>query len=210
MNNVSEDYTLTNLGIPVLLKFRTNPAKKIGIFAHAGILSNISSSVESNLNGGTANYEAEYGSTDGMIYNSNVQGTIYDLRSTVQQYMAHNSEATSSDIKAHFEDRYNDNFNIGIDIPLQSDGSSTDISTGINLTARIGLLYNISDRVALQIGGQYLTGTLVADDSYKVIDIIQGNIPNQYGEYNSLLNGGSTYSAFGVNVGLSMRLGSKK
>jgi len=216
MNNVTEEFTMTNIGIPLLLKFRTHPEKKIGLFAHAGIQYNLISSSASNLNtGAMANYEGiryttetddgfpeeEYNTATGEIDNK------FTWFQTEDFYALHGTDAA---VEEHFNELYEDAHNLGINIPLNDTDNSADLDPHLNILGRIGLVYNMSQNIALQVGGQYTSGTLRADDSYQISDSIVGEGENKRGEYTTLLKGGPGYATFGISAGISLRLSGKK
>ncbi len=215
MNGVTENFTMTNIGIPLLLKFRTHPENKIGIFAHAGIQYNLISSSTSSLNSGAmANYEGIRYTTesDGFPeegYNS-ATGEIdnkFTWFQTAESYAAH---GTAAQVEAHFNELYEDAHNLGINIPLDDSDNSANLDPHLNILGRIGLVYNMSQNIALQVGAQYTSGTLRADSNYQISDSIVGEGDNKRGEYTTLLKGGPGYAAFGLNAGISLRLSGKK
>lgn len=211
MNGVTEEFTITNIGIPLLLKFRTHPEKKLGLFAHAGIQYNLVSSSKSSLNtDAMANYEAIRYSGGGNgasenTYNENGEEDEFTWFQTAASY-----SQDGADVEGHFNELYEDGHNIGINIPLGDGDNSTNLDPHLNILGRIGLVYNISQNMALQIGGQYTSGALKAGGSYQITDKIVGEGATKRGEYTSLLKGGASYSAIGLTAGLSMRLGRKK
>jgi len=88
----------------------------------------------------------------------------------------------------------------------QLNDGNTNLEAHMSLIGRAGLLYNFSKTRALQIGVQYTRATLIADQSYTLINEADQDTAN----YNTLLKGGTGYSALGLNIGLSMRLGNKR
>lgn len=211
MNGVTEEFTMTNIGIPLLLKFRTHPEKKIGLFAHAGIQYNLISTSTSSLNtGAMANYEGIVYSNNGGSTESGYNSADGELDefSWVQTADAYTQHGT--DVEAHFDELYDDSQNLGINIPLGDGDNAADLDPHLNILGRIGLVYNMSQNIALQVGGQYTSGTLGADSSYQISDKIVGEGANKRGEYTSLLKGGPGYAAFGLTAGISLRLSGKK
>ncbi len=198
-----ETFTINNIGIPLLLKLRMDfgDNKKIGAFINAGILYNLSSSASGSVSG-AANYEATYFSNDGTNNSYTDEG---DAESD------YNLELTETASNAeHLNEHYaNDILNVGTNVSIGNENNTSTLSSHIALLGRLGLMYNMSENMSLLIGVQYTGGTLVAEDSYMLLDKITGEYGNHYGEYNSLLNGGATYSAMGLNLGLSYRLSGK-
>jgi len=209
MTGITEEYTMTNIGVPLLLKFRTHPEKKIGIFAHAGIQYNLSSSSKSTLNtGAMANYEAIRYSANGNAeptYDNMGEDGKFTWFQTADSYAA-----DGVNVEEHFNELYDDGHNIGINIPLGDGNNSSNLAPHINLLARVGAVYNISQSIALQIGGQYISGTLKANNNYQISDKIIGEGTDKHGEYTSLIEGGLGYSAIGITAGLSIRLGGRR
>ncbi len=211
MNGVTEEFTMTNIGVPLLLKFRTHPEKKLGVFAHAGIQYNLLSSSNSTLNSDAmANYEGIVYSTNGGSTESGYDSATgeedkFTWLQTLEAYSAH-----GTDVEGHYDELYDDSQNLGINIPLGDGDNSTDLEPHLNLLARVGLVYNMSQNIALQIGGQYVSGTLGAAGSYQISDRILGEGTNKRGEYTTLLQGGPSYTAIGITAGLSLRLSGKK
>lgn len=212
INDATEDYTMTNIGVPALLKFRTHPRKKLGVFAHAGILYNLSSMATSSMSG-TGNFEAiRYSTNNGETEDSYSSSTMvgeqveHNWNQTIDGYELHGAAG----VDEHLNQLCNDGFNLGRNVPFVGDDSATDIGAHLNLLGRIGLSYHFSPNTAIQIGAQYTSGTLTADDNYQIANEITCDETSTHAEYNTLLKGGSTYSTFGLNLGLSIRLSGKK
>ncbi len=189
--NLTEEYTVTNIGIPLLLKFKTDINDKIGVFANLGILYNLSSSAKSTFGGGTIDYEAIYYSADGVNYG-------YD---NTNANPIHNDTLNRGNVRM-FQDP---TLNLGTDIEAVSMDDKIDFSSHIGLLGRIGVTFSLSDKMSVLLGGQYTSGSLSSGntDGYRITDLINSE---GKGEYNSPLNGGAGYSNFGLNIGLSFKL----
>jgi len=203
LQNATESYTISNIGIPLLLKFRTNPERKIGIFAHAGIQYNLISSAKYSI-GATTNFiQRRFGNDTENSFNFTPDTNQDPVNVWVINYDDYVNIGGEQAAAAQIEALREQGMSVGL---YELNDDNTDLDAHISLIGRVGLLYNFSQNRALQIGLQYTRATLIADQSYTLINEADADTAN----YNSLLKGGTGYSAFGLNIGLSMRLGGKK
>ena len=209
INNLTENFELTSIGIPFLLKFRTHPEHKIGLFAQVGIQYNLMSNSTSNLTGAFANYEA-------IRYNNNGNneplygetGDIDNKFTWLQTLESYSEDGTN--VTEHFDELYSDVHNIGINIPLGDGDNSTELDAHLNVLGRIGLAWNVSQSFAFQVGGQVFGSALLADDNYQITDRIVGENSDKYGTYTTLLRGGPRILTYGLVGGISLRLSGKR
>ncbi len=213
IDQLQEDYTLTNIGIPLLVKFKKGITNKINIFAHAGVLYNISSSTRSSLSNGTVDYEfaifsqeetnENFGeSTDFVESNSGNANNVLKIEKEAYLDAGH-SEPTAEE---HMNNLNEGGLNIGLDINAGNGDNQSTLNSHLALLGRVGAVYNISDKIGIMAGLQYTSGTLKAMDAYTLVDTIINEGNNRYGAYNSLLNGGAKYSNIGLSLGLTIKL----
>jgi len=218
IDQLKEDYTVTNIGIPLLVKFRKDITNKIDVFIHAGALYNIASSSTSSLSNGTVDYEGTlfpqnaeftvYGADD-TFFNTNIanQNRTLDIRKNTiimtgrseAEAVAHiNTESEIDDIER--------GLNIGVNMKAGNGDNQSTLNAHLSLLGRVGLIYNMSDKMGIMAGLQYTSGTLKAMDAYTLVDTIINEGNSRYGAYNSLLNGGTKYSNIGISLGLTIKL----
>jgi len=203
LQNTTESYTINNIGIPLLLKFRTSPERNLGIFAHAGIQYNLVSSADYTI-GATANFDQiRSGGDTPNSFDFEPEDNQDAAKVWVMSYDDYveigGETAATQQIAALREQA----MSIG---EYELNDGSANLDAHISLIGRVGMLYNLSTTKALKIGIQYTTATLIADRSYTLINEADNDIAN----YNTLLKGGTGYSSIGLNVGLSMRFGNKR
>lgn len=205
INQLTENYKITHLSIPVLLKFKTDFSYRFGMFLHGGAAYNLPLSTTVELGAGSIDYEAIYYSDDGLNYGYG-DGTLneYSLQLTEEYFftLSQNASADETHLNNHFD---LDVLNIGLNVRPQSIDDSVEIDPYISIIGRIGLMYNISDKTSIWIAGQYTHGLPTDSKSYKLADKIVGEGNGKYGEYSSLLNGGARYTVLNGNLGLSVR-----
>lgn len=204
IKELTENYTLTQFNFPILLKLKTDVSYRMGVFAHLGGMYNLPLKTRTIIGDGTIDYQAIYYSDDGINYGYG-DGNIneYTLQLTEEYFfsLSQNVAADELHLNNHFDQ---DALNIGLDINPRNMDEEIKIATHFSVLARIGLMYNISEKISLWVSGQYVYGLPFVGNSYILTDKIMGEGSNKYGEYHSLLNGGARYSTLGGNLGLSI------
>lgn len=214
--NLTETYTVTNIGVPILLKLRYffGENKKVGIHAGVGILYNLASSATSDLGSGKVDYEAIYYSADGITYgydNENAQSQYTNVI-TLEEYQLYSPADNIDEVALNTlsNDFDADELNIGTGLEIFNVDNNPTFDADITFIARLGLLFYLSDQLSASVSGQFVSGKLNSSSAspYRILDII--DTAEKKGEYHSPLNGGGNYSNVGLTLGLSMRLSRKK
>jgi len=204
INELAENYTLTQVSFPVLLKLKTDVSYRISVFGHIGAMYNLPFKTTTTIGEGTIDYEAIYYSDDGINYSygdGNINEHTLQLTEDYFFSLSQNVAADELHLNNHFDQ---DALNIGLDISPRNIDDEVEVAPHFSILGRIGLMYNISEKISLWISGQYVYGLPFSGNSYTLTDKIIGEGNNKYGEYHSLLNGGARYSTFGGNLGLSI------
>lgn len=204
IEQLSENYTLTQVNFPVLLKFKKDVSYRFGLFAHAGAMYNLPLKTSTTIGEGTIDYEAIYYSNDGTTYGyGNGELNEHTLQLTDEYFFSLSQDAAADEfhLNNHFDQEA---LNIGLDIRPQNMDEELQIEPHFSILGRLGVRYNISEEISLWISGQYVYGLPFKGESYILVDKIMGEGNNKYGEYHSLLNSGARYSTFGGNLGLSI------
>lgn len=202
---LAENYALTQVSFPVLLKFKTDVSYRFGVFAHVGAMYNLPLQTSTTIGEGTIDYEAVYYSNDGTTYGyGDGELNEYTLQLTEEYFFTLSQDATADELHLnnHFDQ---ETLNIGLGIRPRNVEEGPEIAPYFSILGRLGVMYNISEKISLLLSGQYVYGLPFEGDSYILVDKIIGEGNNKYGEYHSLLNGGARYSTFGANLGLSIR-----
>jgi len=206
---IDEKMTITNMNIPLLLKYKHRFTKRIGIMADAGALFNlqIKNSYSSNA---AFDYEAIYrftGSGDNVtaVYdNSPTPATSGDIYYTKAEHTNKNPNQSLAD---YFNQTHNVlGYNVGLGVKPNNNSGSVSYATGsVGLLIRPAVNYYLSDVVALNLGLYYIYQPFnnTVNNNYKLTD--------KLGDYNSFLNSSTSTNSqsYGLNIGLRIYIGKK-
>jgi outer membrane protein OmpA-like peptidoglycan-associated protein len=202
---VKESLKITNVSIPVVLKYKYRFSEKIGIAADAGILYNIQ--LQNNYTTDAKfDYEAAYKyGTNGSgnivtSYDNGATPASTDLVITKNQYLATHP---GGDAAAYLTQQRTLGYNVGSGIaPNKTTGSVNYVQNNIGFIFHPTFNYFFSDKVALTIGGYYMyQGFTHAPTGQKLTDKV--------GEYNSMLSNVTTTNAnsYGGTLGFRFFFG---
>ncbi len=196
---IKEELKITNVSIPLLLKFKYRFTKRVGISADAGLVYNamLKNSYSTNAK---FNYEAIYkhvtnGTTISTVYDNGATPDNTDLVITEQQYLATHQ---GGDVNAYMTQQRNIGYNVGWGVePDTKKGSVSYSQSSVGFLFQPSFSYYFTDKVALNIGGYYMYQMFThAPTGQRLTDKV--------GEYNSFLNNVTTTNAtsFGGNIGM--------
>ena len=204
---IKEQLKITNINIPVVLKYKHRFTKRVGITADAGILINVQNTNDYKTNA-SFDYEAIY------QYATDVSGhqvTVYDNLSTpssndlqvtqVQYLKTHQG----GDVNAYINMEHSQNgYNVGLGVkPTKNSGSVSYNIGSVGFLLQPSMNLYLSDKVALNFGLYYMYQPSMnnAPGTYKLTD--------KMGDYTSVLknvsSGNST--SYGLNIGVRMYFG---
>jgi outer membrane protein OmpA-like peptidoglycan-associated protein len=206
---IDEKLTITNMNIPILLKYKYRFSRRLGFMADAGALINlkITNSYSSNA---SFDYEAIYrftGSGENVtaVYdNGNPPATTGDIYYTKAEHTSKNPNQSLTD---YFNQTHNVlGYNVGLGIKPNNNSGSVSYATGtVGLLLRPALNYYLSDVVALNLGLYYIYQPFSnsLSSNYKLTD--------KMGDYNSFLNSATTSNnqSYGLNIGVRIYIGKK-
>ena len=207
---IKEKLDITNLNIPILLKYKHRFSERLGFTADLGALINIKL-MNSYSSDASFNYEAIYqltGTGDNITAhydNSPVPNSTSDILYTVKEHSTKNPGQSLTD---YFNQLRNaGGYNVGLGVKPNNNSGSVSYATGsAGLLFQPGVNYYLSDMVALNFGVYYLyqpfSNTVPA--FYRVTDKI--------GEYSSLTNSvtKSNNQSYGLNLGVRIYVGKGK
>jgi outer membrane protein OmpA-like peptidoglycan-associated protein len=200
---ITEKVTITNMNIPVVIKYRKNFGGKWGFTADAGVLYNLS--LENKWSGNASfNYEAIYSKVNGVIvYDGADQPSASDLLITKSAYLSsHDNNPTN--MADYFNYQAAHGKNVGLNVAGKTTSGTVTYTEGkVGFIFRPMLNYEISDKLSINAGGflLYQPFTNSVASNYTLTDKV--------GSYNSILNGVSnnTYMSVGLNLGLRLYFG---
>ncbi len=203
-NPINENFTTTNLSIPLLLKFKHQfPHSKLGISADAGPFLNINVHNTYSNNTASFDYEASYNVTsdnNSAFYSSpNLSNTAWNI-----------TRSNYNNDTAYFTSLRNNGFNVGLNqktkLAQQSGPAKTFNAIGYGAMLQAALTYQLSYHIAVNIGGyfMYQEAGNTGNDSFHVTDKV--------GTYHSLLGGIKSLAttSIGGTIGVRFSLGSDK
>jgi outer membrane protein OmpA-like peptidoglycan-associated protein len=209
-NTLNETYSITNINIPLVLKYKTQFRKSpFGFAVDAGPVFGLNTvhkySVDENLI-----YEAIYKRENGAFVYNNATSNIGLIGNGNTSYtIAHWEENRTSDadINAFFSDRFNSGYNISNNTNIVKSGSNGVYKTipNIGFTIAPSLTYQVTHYVQFMVGAFYTYQVFnnKPSDTYLLTDKV--------GDYNSLANGikSNIIMNYGGQVGLRIFFGEK-
>ena len=203
---IEENVKITNINIPLVLKYKHRFSKRIGFTADAGALFNLQmrNSYSSNA---TFDYEAIYkftgsGADATAIYESAATPATTDVLYTKAQYI------NRSDLYNYFNTTlHNLGYNVGLNQHPNSNSGAVSYTAGsVGLILQPSVNYYFNDNIALNLGVYYIYQPFKnsATNGYE--------LTNKVGDYSSVMNSitASNNQTYGLNVGLRIYLGKGK
>lgn len=204
---VKESLTMTNMNIPVVLKYKNQFNKHWGFAMDAGILYNLQLK-NSYTTDATFDYEAIYayqktGEGTVAVYDNNPTPNGNDWLITYDYYHTKNPNGNIVDT---FSKLRGQGYNVGLGVKPNSKTGDASYKTGsIGLLLKPSVSYLVSEHVAIDLGLYY---------TYQTFKSSEGNyrITDKAGSYSSLTNGMSSVSSssLGINAGVRIYFGKPK
>ena len=207
---VKEDLKITQMNIPLVIKYKQRFTTKIAFTADAGILYNLQMTNKWTTNG-EFDYEAIYQfatSPSGAlvtVYDNNPTPSTADWLITKAQYEKHNSIGTLANV---FDSLRLRGYNVALGVKPTNNSGTVNYTTGsIGYIIRPAINIRLMERVHLNLGVYYMYQSFNNNtvNNYRMID-------NMGKTYSSMLNTVSTMtsSTMGINVGLRYFIGEAK
>ncbi len=206
-NEITENLKITNMNIPLVIKYKHRFSKRLGFTADLGALFNIQLK-NSYTSDASFDYEAIYqltgsGSNITALYdNSPVPNTTSDMLYTKAEHTAKNPNES---LQAYFDRNHNiAGMNVGLGVKPGSNSGSVSYTTGsVGLLFQPSLNYFLSDNVALNIGGYYIYQPFTNDEKKGYM------LTDKLGEYSSVLNTvkSANSQSYGLNLGVRIFVG---
>ncbi len=208
-NNLKENVKITNLNIPVMLKYKNRFSKRWGFATDLGALVNVQmkNSYTTNAN---FDYEAIYrlvpgeGGTTVAVYDGAPTPSVNDWLITKAEYLKYNP---NGNMNQYFNDKRALGFRVGLNEPVAaSKGTVSYKNPSVGVMVKPSFNYFLSDNVALDFGLFYMYQPFKNDaqTNYRLV----GGESN----YSSSLNNVTDVSnhVYGLNIGARFFLGNVK
>ncbi len=208
---IKEKLQVTNMNIPILLKYKTRFSKRLGFTADLGAIINLQLRNEYSTNA-AFDYEAIYKYTSGTgdhtgqptVYDNSPTPNANDVFYTKAEYTRVNPNLN---VQQYFNDLHNRGYNVGLGVKPNSNSGSVSYAVGsVGFLVQPSLNYFLSDNVALNIGVYYLYQPFsnTAQSNYMLTD--------KTGAYSSVMNTvtASNNQSFGGNIGVRFFFGKPK
>ena len=208
-SNIKENLTITNINIPLLLKYKNRLSKRWGVAADAGLLYNLQMQ-NAYTTHADFDYEAVYHfgvSGDGTkvpLYDNAVVPSSGDWMITKAEFLRNNPSGNMTD---YFDAKSALGYNVGLNrTPTNTNGTVDYPQGNIGLLVRPSVNYFLSDHVALNFGLYYMYQPFKTHTStaYHLTDAVGG--------YSSVLNSTSAVDnmSYGINIGAKIFFGKKQ
>ncbi|MFI5196045.1 MAG: thrombospondin type 3 repeat-containing protein [Chitinophagales bacterium] len=205
---VKEQLKITNINIPIVLKYKHRFTKRVGITADAGLLINLQNMSAYKTNA-SFDYEAIYqyatdvsGHQVAVYDYSPTPSSTGDLLVTQAQYLKTHQ---GGDVNAYMNmEHYQNGYNVGLGVKPNSNTGSVSYTAGsVGFIFQPSVNLYLNDKVALNFGLYYLYQPTMnnASSTYKLTD--------KMGDYTSMLKNVSSgnSASYGLNVGVRMYFG---
>ena len=204
---IKEKLKMTNMNIPIVLKFKQRFSTKLGFTVNAGIVYNLQMQNDWTTDA-TFNYEAIYkfnAARNGTVYDDGVTPESQDWLITKAQYDKHNTSGTT---EGQFDSLHSRGYNVALNVNPDNKKGSVSYTTGsIGFILSPAVNYRLTKRFHLNLGATvvYQTFNNKSTDGYKLID-------NMGSTYSSILNTvtSTTNMTFGINLGIRYFIGEAK
>ncbi len=208
---IKESVTMSNLTLPLVLKYKAQFSRRWGFTADAGLLFRLhmQNSYTSNA---AFNYEAIYkfkqvGGQNVTVFDNAATPDPTDQIITQAFYNAHASGNTYSTAQEWFNAQYALGQNVGLNIHPNSTSGTVTYKGTLGFMIQPSITYRLTDFVFLNMGLYYIIQSFNSNDNnqnYKLTDKV--------GTYSSVMNGvtSSANSTYGLNLGLRFFLGGRE
>ena len=201
---IKEQMKITNMNIPIVLKYKNRFSKHWGFTGDVGLLYNVRTTSSYTTNA-SFDYEAIYqlqtaaGGQQIAVYDASLTPAANDLIITKAQYMATHPDASSAQVQAYFDQQHNVNgYNVGLGVtPNTKKGDISYTAGSVGFIIQPAINYFFSDKLALNVGLYYTYQSLNHTTSTR-------RLTDQMGQYSPLLNNVSNAvtQSYGGNLGL--------
>jgi hypothetical protein len=203
---IKETLKMTNINIPVVLKYKQRLTTKIGFTMDAGILYNVQMSNAWKTDG-EFNYEAalKFDEKGAPVYDKAATPGTNDWLITAEMY---ERTHTANSTQYYFDTLHSRGYNVALGVKPNTNSGTISYTTGsIGFLLRPAINVKMTNRIHLNLGAcfTYQSFNNKTMDNYKLIDNMGKN-------YSSLLNSVSsvTNTTIGLNVGLRYFIGEPK
>lgn len=203
---IKEELEITNMNIPLMLKYRTRFSERWGFTADAGVLFNLKMRNRYTTNG-TFDYEAivrhvtDANGNVHTVYDNGDVASNTDLMITRDHY---NHTNPGGNVNDYFNLQRSLGYNVGVDVKPNNTKGSVDYDGGsVGFMASPSVSYFLNDNVSLSLGAYYMYQSFYRSPGNGV------RITDAVGSYNSPLNNVSHTVAhsYGANLGVRVLIG---
>ena len=206
---IKEKLSITNIDIPLVLKYKDRFSKRFGFTVDAGILYNVQEKNAYNTNA-AFNYEEivqNVKTADGnyiTLYDNSLTPANTDLQITQAQYIKTHPGYTNAQLQQYFATEAGKGYVVALgNTPNNKTGNASYTNGSIGFLIQPSLNYYLSDNVALNVGAYYIYQTFnnAPTNNYQLTD--------KPGAYNSVLNNvsKSVNQSYGANIGVRFLFG---
>ncbi len=184
--SIKETINTTNMNIPLVVKYKHQLGKKLGIAVDAGILYNMQ--IQNNY---TTNASFDY---EAIVPEKINDAYVYNLLITKAEI----SKTDPNNVAKDFLLQHSLGYNVGLGVkPTSTSGTVSYTSGSIGLLLKPSLSYRVSKSVYLDLGVYFISQTFknAASNTYM--------LTNKLGDYSSMMNSATsvTQTSMGLNLG---------
>jgi outer membrane protein OmpA-like peptidoglycan-associated protein len=199
---IKEQLMITNMNIPLTIKYKNRFTRHSGFTAEAGVMYNVQYKSEYKTNA-SFDYEAIYQNgattegTDTWVYDNSKTPSVNDVLLT-------KANTRQDDKNAYFDQHRANGYNVGLNMTPDKKSGTTEYAAGsFGALAKMAYSYYFSDHVALNLGVYYMYQQMKNDvkPTYRLTDKV--------GDYTSFTSAvsQSNNQSYGLNLGVRIYLG---
>ena len=198
---IADNMTITNVNIPIMLKFKHQFSNSIGFNADLGGMVNVALKNSYSTNA-AFNYEADYLTTDGHTYiydNTQLGNNPNDWQITKANFLEHNP--SQSQLTQYFDQKYANGYNVKLDTAVGKGTAPKNESINFGFIGRAAISYKLNYHIAIDLGGYYTYQMFKNSNNEKLTDKV-----GEYHSVNALISK-NTFTSYGVNIGVRFYFG---
>ncbi len=202
---LKEDYTVTNMAIPLTLNYKTKFKGNLGFQADVGLLYNVGMKTEYTSKA-SFDYEAIYryqniNGTETAVYDNNPVPAEDSWLITVEQYRKNRTDGGEA---AYFETLRAQGYSVGLDREAARKSGNTSYKGGsLGFIIQPSLVWKVGDNMLLNLGGYVMYQPYKNGEDNKNLKVV-----DESGNYNPVWQNaiGADFTSYGINVGATFFL----
>lgn len=202
---ITEQLKTTNIAIPLMVKYRTQISKVVGIMIDAGATYSVAGETDYSADA-LLRYEAIYkyeNRGDGgyvPVYDNAIKPDPSDWLITVEQYQRTKGDGKEAQ---YFQQLRDEGYSVAIGETVKKSGTVKYKTAAIGILFQPSFTFRLSHNIGLQVGGYYMYQNFNNTD-----ENLSKKVVGEIGTYSSYLNNAikNKQVSYGANIGINFFL----